>query len=123
MRIAAQDTADRRRATRRHLGDHGQIGLPDGTVTAACWIADVSQTGARISLFSSLGLPPEFWLSAESTAKPWRAKVAWQIGNQVGVQFIAEFTSPGTGPVSEAERMAGASTIVSRILKRPLLVA
>ena len=123
MKIAVQDDDDRRRAPRRHLGDHGVIGTIDGTVIASCWIADISDTGARLSLFAGLGLPAEFWLSAYSMPEPWRGKIAWQIGNQVGVQFIPAFKCSGTDAEPEVQGKQGTSTIVSRILKRPLLVA
>ena len=123
MKQVTSHSDNRRRAPRRQLGDYGLIASSDGTVVASCWIVDVSETGARISLFSSLGLPSEFWLSAQRLPDPWRGTIAWQIGNQAGVQFMPGFACEREGSGDEPVERPSAATIVSRILKRPLLVA
>ena len=57
-----------------------------------CWLADISQTGARLAVASSANLPDEFTLALSAEMRR-RCRVVWRTGQALGVQFVTE-TAP-----------------------------
>jgi len=70
----------------------------DGTWRRDCRMMDVSQTGARLSVLSSIeGLDlSEFFLLLSSTGLAYRrCKLVRVMGDEIGVEFLAgEFKKP-----------------------------
>lgn len=63
----------------------------DGTWTRPCTMQDVSDTGAKLTVESSIkGLPlKEFFLVLSTVGKAYRrCQLAWVNGDQLGVVFI-----------------------------------
>ena len=63
----------------------------DGTWRRACILKDVSQTGARLIMESSIeGLPlKEFFLLLSSSGLAYRrCELAWVNGEEIGVNFL-----------------------------------
>jgi hypothetical protein len=54
-----------------------------------CWLADVSQSGARLAVGSAAKLPDEFTLALSADMRR-RCHVVWRNGQEVGVKFVTE---------------------------------
>ena len=82
------------RKSRRVVFERGydaQLMAIDGTWHRACKVEDVSDTGAKLSVESSInGLPlKEFFLVLSSTGTAFRrCQLAWVNGDNLGVFFI-----------------------------------
>ena len=87
--------AEQRRKHDRVLFQKGfavNIMAIDGTWRRACILKDVSQTGARLIMDSSIqGLSlKEFFLLLSSSGLAYRrCQLAWVNGDQIGVNFLA----------------------------------
>lgn len=104
------DTTANRRKTSRVIFSHGidvQIFAIDGTWRRPCTMLDVSETGTRLEIKSSLqGLNlKEFFLVLSSTGVAFRrCALAWINGEQIGANFLT-----GTGKLKQGRpREAGA---------------
>ncbi|WP_426525086.1 PilZ domain-containing protein [Bradyrhizobium sp. McL0615] len=81
------------RASRRVVFERGydaRLMAIDGTWHRACQIEDISETGAKLSVESSIeGLPlKEFFLVLSSTGTAFRrCELAWVNGDNLGVYF------------------------------------
>ena len=81
------------RASRRVVFERGydaRMMAIDGTWHRACQIQDISETGAKLSVESSIeGLPlKEFFLVLSSTGTAFRrCELAWVNGDKLGVYF------------------------------------
>ena len=85
--------ADRREASRVSFGRGIDVQLVaiDGTWRRECTMLDVSETGARLSLKTSInGLNlTEFFLLLSSTGVAFRrCELAWVNGEQIGANFL-----------------------------------
>jgi len=54
----------------------------------ACVVSDISQTGAKILIDSTVALPPEFTLLLSHNVKR-HCKIVWRTDRQIGVRFEA----------------------------------
>jgi PilZ domain len=61
------------------------IEATDGT-KVSCWLADLSQTGARLALRQAGTVPDEFMLGLSDQMKRW-CRVVWRSGEEIGVHF------------------------------------
>jgi hypothetical protein len=61
------------------------IEASDGTKTS-CWVADLSQTGARLALGHVATIPDEFFLVLPDEKRLW-CRVVWRSGAEIGVHF------------------------------------
>jgi PilZ domain len=83
-----------RRLSKRVVFEHpvpAQLMAIDGTWRRECTIEDVSDSGAKLSVGSSIeGLQlAEFFLVLSSTGLAYRrCKLAWVNGDQIGVIFL-----------------------------------
>jgi hypothetical protein len=59
----------------------------DAHVKLPIKLLDISRSGARISVDSSIKLPDEFVLQISATLARW-CRVKWRDGQQIGVEFI-----------------------------------
>ena len=90
--------SDRRSQTRvtfeRGIEAH-IIGI-DGTWRRGCTIADVSVTGARLTIdesFADLNLKEFFLMLSSNGAVHRRCEMAWINGNEIGARFVTQTRS------------------------------
>lgn len=76
-----------RGAERKTTYRFGRIVTEDGAV-AICILKDLSATGARVALDGEAALPPRVTLKIDQTAETRAARVAWQRGNEAGLDFV-----------------------------------
>jgi hypothetical protein len=61
----------------------------DRHLTVACTVRDVSATGARLRVGSSVGIPDTFELIIEVDGLEADCQVVWRKADEVGVRFLA----------------------------------
>lgn len=79
-----------RRSKRKGFDYVGLLDLCDGEQPRPCQVRDISDGGARLTVFTDARtIPDTFNLLLSPTAKVQRAcRVAWRSGTEVGVQFL-----------------------------------
>ena len=80
---------DGRVALRRRVLKAGIAASNDRHLTVACTVRDVSATGARLRVESSVGIPDTFELIIEVDGLEADCQVVWRKANEVGVKFLA----------------------------------
>ena len=86
---------EKRKGTRRSLGQPVAILRSDGTFVCECTLRDVSDGGARIALTVKRGtvvpdIAPEFILSLTRLGNVVRyCETIWRSENEIGVRFVA----------------------------------
>lgn len=78
---------DHRNAQRHRTLKGGHIVINDGFSTYDCTIRNLSETGAKLIVTSSLGIPERFGL-AMADGRRFDCEVAWRTETEIGVQFI-----------------------------------
>jgi hypothetical protein len=78
-----QSLGDRRRAFRHPVHQFASIDLGDGLPLRSCMIADISESGARITAGVNSDVPDEFTLLLHR-----RCRVVRRVDGQIGVQFV-----------------------------------
>lgn len=79
--------ANRRGGERARVNKRGKLVLPHLNATIDCIVLDVSTTGARLRINSSLVAPDEFELMLPHQAHRRRVKVRWRRQKELGVEF------------------------------------
>jgi diguanylate cyclase (GGDEF)-like protein len=79
---------ERRSVARQRVLKRGQIILRDLCSAMDCTIRDLSHQGARLRVEGHFIAPTEFALLLPATRETRRARVCWQNGNDIGVQFV-----------------------------------
>ncbi len=79
--------ANRRIGERSRVNKRGKLVLPHLNATIDCTILDVSSTGARLRINSSLVAPEEFELLLPYQAHGRQVKVRWRQQKELGVEF------------------------------------
>jgi methyl-accepting chemotaxis protein len=83
--------AEMRKKPRRQFHYNARILIGNDTPPIACSIADISETGARLTLESENQVPDEFVLVLTPKGNPRRqCRVIWRDGLTVGVEFPPE---------------------------------
>jgi methyl-accepting chemotaxis protein len=83
--------AEMRKKPRRQFHYNARVLTGGDTPPIACSIADISETGARLTLESENELPDEFVLVLTPKGNPRRqCRVIWRDGLAVGVEFPPE---------------------------------
>jgi PilZ domain len=80
---------DGRVAPRRRVLKAGIAASNDRHLTVGCTVRDVSATGARLRVESSVGIPDTFELIIEVDGLEADCQVVWRKANEVGVRFLA----------------------------------
>ena len=85
--------ADRRKAPRVDFSHDlpARMIAIDGTWHHACWISDISESGAKLQIDGSIAMPrsTEFFLLLSGTGTAHRrCELAWIDGDQLGVKFV-----------------------------------
>jgi PilZ domain-containing protein len=83
---ATQD--DGRTSARRRVLKAAIAASNDRHITVACTLRDLSTTGARLRVDSSLGIPDTFELIIEVDGLEANCEVVWRKGNEVGARFL-----------------------------------
>ncbi|MCC8967294.1 diguanylate cyclase [Bradyrhizobium sp. Pear76] len=82
-------TSDRRREPRQRVFKRGQILLPGLGATIDCTVRNQSRRGAGIRIDAPFAVPKEFELLITGDGVRKRVQVRWQIGTDLGVEYIA----------------------------------
>ena len=84
---------EKRKQRRRYLEYRAHIDFGDGTPARACLLADVSETGARLTLDARSMpniMPTQFMLLLAGGRNARRhCRVVWSTGRQLGVRFMS----------------------------------
>src|SRR5262249_53556904 len=81
---------DKRKAKRRQIAQKAWVDFGPGSKVQACFVKDMSDTGARLALIAPGMAPREFVLQfAPDGSVGRRCQVRWQRGKEIGVQFTA----------------------------------
>lgn len=78
---------DNRDAQRHRTLKGGRIVVNDGFSTFDCTIRNLSETGAKLVVTSSLGIPERFEL-AMLDGRKFACAVAWRTETEIGVRFV-----------------------------------
>jgi hypothetical protein len=79
--------AERRPKPRKRVLLTGIVAYGEGAFSFDCTIRNLSETGARIALGTSMQLPVEFYLINVRDRIAYDARAAWNKGGEVGVIF------------------------------------
>lgn len=106
-----------RRAERLRTYIGARAVFNNGQSTMDCQVRNLSQTGAKLTLSESVGLPKAFILEIPSRNKSFKAELRWRAGDSVGVEFISLLASadrkPGSGP-DEADGLRAENAVLRR---------
>jgi len=82
------DAVERRSKKREHVGGTYLVKLDPGkgATPFTCFVWDISEDGIRLKLSEPRPLPPVVHVLIGDVRKA--AKVVWQKGDQVGLQFL-----------------------------------
>jgi hypothetical protein len=64
------------------------ISAADATLSISCIVRNLSEGGACLEMATTVGIPPKFSLTLESTSRPCR--VIWRTATKLGVSFKPE---------------------------------
>lgn len=78
---------EKRKIPRRRVLKEGKIVYADGLRVLDCTIRDMSTSGARLLISSTVGLPDTFQLYEKSSGLLYPARIAWRQTNSLGVEF------------------------------------
>ena len=78
---------EKRKTARRRVLKEGKIIFADGMRVIDCTIRDLSDSGARLLIASTVGIPDTFHLFEKSSGMIYRATVVWRQPSAIGVKF------------------------------------
>jgi hypothetical protein len=78
---------EKRIIRRQRVLKSGKIIFADGNSVVDCVIRNLSVTGARLEVPTTVGLPGEFTLVDAHANRHYAAKVMWRRGEAMGVEF------------------------------------
>jgi hypothetical protein len=79
----------KKREARKLLGQPAWITLDGGFAARQCVVADISSTGARITLEEAVALPAKLRLAFSRDARTGHiCQVVWRRGKSAGVKFV-----------------------------------
>lgn len=97
--VKKTDDAERRDEARLRSLIAATIVYNNGQSTLACVIRNFSETGAKLAIPAGVALPDRFELAVPQKNKTYRAQIAWQRGEEIGVRFEgASAADGGTAP-------------------------
>src|SRR5215210_6751216 len=94
----AQTTPERRDDVRLRPLIAATIIYNNGQSTLNCVIRNFSETGAKLTVPAGIALPDRFDLVVPQKTKTYRAVLAWQRDNEIGVGFEGASAADGAGP-------------------------
>ena len=81
-------TSDRRIDARKRVLKRGQILVPSLGAVIDCTVRNLSSGGAAVRIDAPFVPPPEFDLAIASDGTTRRVRVRWQVGTDLGVEYI-----------------------------------
>jgi len=78
---------DKRRSSRHRIFKAAKIGFHELHAAIDCVVRDISDTGARLSIESTIGVPEIFFLAING-APPRKCQIVWRKPSQLGVKFL-----------------------------------
>jgi hypothetical protein len=79
---------NKRKASRAQSGAPGWIKLDGGFAVRPCTVIDVSSSGIKLAVDSTVRIPSEFVIMLSQGGPSRRAQVKWRNASQIGAQFI-----------------------------------
>ena len=76
-----------RRADRVRSFLRARILFNNGASTIDCVIKNISQTGAKIDIVSTMSVPSEFDLEVPQRGRTYRCRMVWRTAESIGVTF------------------------------------
>jgi hypothetical protein len=90
MAAVGSKGSELRRKQRRLFNHAARIVTGKDAPPVPCHLADVSDSGARLSIEAGVELPDTFVLLLTENGVPRRyCRVAWRTGSMIGVKFLA----------------------------------
>ena len=80
--------SDARRAIRVRTFLQARISYGEGAISTECTVSQLSDTGARLTVASTVALPDVFDIAVPQRGISRRAKQVWRNDDQVGVDFV-----------------------------------
>ncbi|HWB44494.1 MAG TPA: PilZ domain-containing protein [Hyphomicrobiaceae bacterium] len=87
--LAQKAPDDLRMAPRRRMLKAGVVAYNDRHVTIPCLVRDMSSTGARLRIDTSVTAPDTFELIIDLDGMEANCQVVWRKGTELGVKFLA----------------------------------
>jgi hypothetical protein len=78
---------EQRRNQRQRVLKAGKIAYGGGSIVIDCTIRNLSATGARLQVPTSVAIPDHFEFIEASTGKSRKASVKWRKGDLIGIRF------------------------------------
>lgn len=94
-----------------------RIEFNGGMSTLECSVRDLSDTGARLDLADSVGMPGVFRLFIPKYQRWYDAETRWHRGNAVGIEFVSHAHQAGAAG-GEETRVARLEAEVVRLRKK-----
>jgi hypothetical protein len=89
--IPSEAIGNRRASSRQRRLHGGKIVFNNNSSVIYCVVRDLSPKGARLSVFSPIGIPDWFDLRIDRNGACYPSKVAWRSADQIGVVFLDHF--------------------------------
>jgi hypothetical protein len=91
--------SEKRKNSRKHFERRAWIDLGDGKLAFGCVLANLSSTGAKITIPPGKELPDEFVLRLSADGRVARkCRVAWKSAGEAGVAFTARLVQASQNP-------------------------
>ncbi|MGF1651615.1 MAG: PilZ domain-containing protein [Hyphomicrobiaceae bacterium] len=81
---------ERRRSLRRRMLKSGLIAFANGTSSFSCTVRDMSETGCRVEVPETIGIPSEFSLRVDLDAVEVDCAVVWRRPALLGCRFVSD---------------------------------
>jgi hypothetical protein len=78
---------EKRRAPRQRVLKSGKIIYGGGSIVVDCTIRNLSATGARLQVPTSIAIPDRFEFVGNPQEGKRMATVVWRKGDMIGIQF------------------------------------
>lgn len=78
---------EQRRNQRQRVLKSGRIAYGGGSIVIDCTIRNLSSTGARLQVPTSVAIPDHFEFAEAATGKARQATVMWRKGDLIGIRF------------------------------------
>jgi hypothetical protein len=78
---------EKRRSQRQRVLKSGKIAYGGGSIVVDCTIRNLSDSGARLQVPTSVAIPDRFEFTETATGKRCTATVMWRKGDMIGIRF------------------------------------
>lgn len=78
---------NKRRAVRQRVLKAGKIAYANGSIVIDCTIRNLSETGARLQVPTSVAIPDRFEFVEAASGKRRPATVVWRKADLMGIRF------------------------------------